>query len=328
MNTFPDATLRSQLISRRDRLQTFMREERHTAQLIQLLKDVETALERLESGTYGICEICDEPIEDRYLSAEPLARVCLSHLSEEEQRSVERDLELAAKIQGRLLPLHDAPLDGWEIGYRYEPLGPLSGDYCDLVKPANDGGETYIVFGDVSGKGIAASLLMTHLHAMFRTLLETETPLKQLVQRANRLFSESTSSSHFATLVCVKLHPSGEVEICNAGHCFPLVVQDGQIRSIESTGLPIGMFFNGEYETRTVHLSRGDTLFLYTDGLTESRNPSGDEYSEARLSALVAREHHQAPKELVNTTIEDLSRFRSNSPRKDDLTVMVLRRTL
>lgn len=327
MEPINTSTIWAQLNTRRERLRTVLQEERPTPQLIQLLKEVDAALSRVESGNYGICELCHESIEQHYLQVEPLVRICLSHLSNEQQRAIERDLQLASQVQASFLPMHDRNLDGWEIAYRYEPVGPVSGDYCDFVKPDPTHDEAYFFLGDVSGKGVAASLLMSQLHAMFRTLLISERELKTIVERANRLFCESTHATDFATLVAGKVTTTGEIEICNAGHCFPLVVQGREIRSIEATGMPLGLFFNAEFSTRTLKLSPGDRLILYSDGLTEARNPSGDEYSEARLSALVAREHSRAAEELAGLCLEDQRKFRAGISKMDDLTIMVLHRT-
>ncbi len=318
--------IRSQLVNRRDRLEAFMRQERKTPQLIQLLQDVDTALERLSDGSYGICEVCRTEIEPHYLKVEPLVRVCLSHLSEEQQRSIERDLQLASEIQVNLLPTRNLKVRGWELAYHYEPVGPVSGDYCDVVLSPTCDGETYFFFGDVSGKGVAASLLVSHLHAMFRSLVTSGFPLPRLVEQANRLFCESTLSANFATLVAGKVSPSGDLEICNAGHCFPLIVKGGTIRSIESNGLPLGTFFNAEYHSRATQLADGDFLFLYTDGVTEARNKQEEEYSEAQLSALVSREWNRPPEMLIDSCVKDLQKFRDGTAKNDDLTVMVLRK--
>jgi sigma-B regulation protein RsbU (phosphoserine phosphatase) len=326
MNQEQTASIRTQLLNRRERLQDFIREERKTPQLVKLLQEVDMALERLNDGSYGLCEICHEDIEPQYLRIEPLVRVCLSHLSPEEQRGIERDLQLAAEVQVNLLPTKSMKIKGWELGYHYEPVGPVSGDYCDVVIPTTPGDATYFFFGDVSGKGVAASLLVSHLHAMFRSLVESNLPLARLVERANRLFCESTMSANFATLVSGRISPSGELEICNAGHCYPLVVRRGQIRSIESTGLPLGTFYNADYQSRTMHLSEKDFLFLYTDGLTEARNAADEEYSEAQLSALVARESHRSPTDLIDACVKDWQQFRSGSRKIDDLTIMILRK--
>ena len=152
--------------------------------------------------------------------------------------------------------------------------------------------------------------------------------MNQLIERANRLFCDSTLSTNFVTLVCGKASPTGEVEMCNAGHCYPLAVQGGQIRSIESTGLPLGMFYTAEYKLRKLQLARNDLIVFYTDGITESRNRSDEEYSEARLSALVARESHRSPEDLIKTSMEDLQLFRDGAPKTDDITIMALRRAV
>jgi len=318
------AEVHSQLLDRQARIREFLKGQRQNSQLVNLLREVDLALERIDDGSYGICEICSEGIEANYLHADPLVKICLAHLSDDQRNAVERDLERAAAVQGKLLPTTNKRFDGWEVCYHYEPLGPVSGDFCDLIQQEN--GNLFFIFGDVSGKGVAASLLMSHLHGIFRSLASTDMPVHRLVEHANRLFTESTHSENFATLVCGFASTNGEIELTNAGHCYPLAVQQGQIRSIESTGLPLGMFFSAEYESRKVHLKAGDTLFLYTDGVTEARSSSHDEYSEARLSALIAQEHHRSPEDLINATLTDLTNFRNGTPKVDDLTLLALKR--
>ncbi|MBI3765800.1 MAG: SpoIIE family protein phosphatase [Ignavibacteriales bacterium] len=326
METVVQKSLRSQLLYRQERLKDTMRQVPNAAHLVNLLQEVETALERIDDGTYGICHKCNEPIEPGYLRSYPLVTVCLSHLSGDQQRAVERDLELASKIQGKLLPVPHLHLDGWEFAYRYEPLGPVSGDYCDVVKN-NDGKDSvYFFLGDVSGKGVAASLLMTQLHAIFHSLIAADLPLQQLVERANRVFAESTLTTHFATLVCGKAGSDGVVEICNAGHCPPLIVHDGVITRVGTTGFPLGLIDNSRYEVRTVQLHNNDLLLLYTDGLTEVRNSSEEEYGEERLASVVRNSGHQPPKQLIDTCLNDFTAFRNGTDRLDDLTIMVMKR--
>jgi sigma-B regulation protein RsbU (phosphoserine phosphatase) len=119
---------------------------------------------------------------------------------------------------------------------------------------------------------------------------------------------------------------SGEVELCNAGHCPPLLVQAGQVTKLEATGLPLGLFCEGQYSLRTLRLGQGDNLLLYTDGLTEARNVADEEYGEERLSRLVGKYHTPGAQTLVNACLEDLSSFLSGRPLKDDLTVMAIGR--
>jgi sigma-B regulation protein RsbU (phosphoserine phosphatase) len=293
-----------------------------------LLHEVDAALDRMNAGSYGICELCSGQIEEEYLRADPIARICLSHLSEEQQRAIERDLSLASSIQGKLLPTAVIHLPGWEIVHHYEPLGPVSGDFCDVVRSDTNPEEAFFLFGDVSGKGVAASLLMSHLHAIFRSLTGTGMPLARLVERANRLFCEGTLSLHFATLVWGRLDAAGNLEICNAGHCPPMLIGKTGVTSIEGTGLPVGLFYSEKYETREARMQEGDTLLLYTDGLTETHNSAEVEYGDGRLATLVAHTGGTVPlNDLIDVCVKDVASFRADAPRTDDLTVMAIRRT-
>src|SRR4029077_18844657 len=115
-----------------------------------------------------------------------------------EQRALESDLLLAASIQRALLPNPGLAPRGWDVRFHYQPAGMVSGDYCDFFE--TDGGLLFML-GDVSGKGVAASMVMSHLHATFRTLAEACLPLDRMVQDANRIFCESTLAGQFATIV-------------------------------------------------------------------------------------------------------------------------------
>ncbi|MBI1804778.1 MAG: SpoIIE family protein phosphatase [Ignavibacteriae bacterium] len=322
--------LRAQLDYRARRLQETIRETPSaSARLLGLLQEVESALERIDSGNYGICDVCNDSIEPNYIRAYPMVTVCLGHLSEEQQRAVERDLQLASQIQGQLLPPSDLKLDGYEFAYRYEPVGPVSGDYCDILK--RDDGTAYLFLGDVMGKGVSASLLMTQLHAIFHSLTSSDIPLPQLIERANRIFSESTLSTHFATLVCGRISPDGMLEIVNAGHNPPLLLRHGvSTVKIAPTGFPIGLVKEGHYEMERIKLSRDDTLFLYTDGLTEGRNPSEEEFGEERLISLldVDGTHHRAPHDIIQECRENFTTFSAGRERLDDLTMLVLKRMM
>ncbi len=187
-------------------------------------------------------------------------------------------------------------------------------------------GSIYFILGDVSGKGVAASLLMSQLHAMFHTLIPMGLPLNKLVERASRIFCESTLPTHYATLVVGRADGGGEVEVCNAGHLPPLLVSGGRVRLIEATGLPLGVFCNEQFTSSRLRMGRGDTLLLYTDGLSEARDLAGAEYGAERLRLLLCGRHALAPAALIGACVEDLGAFRSGAPKHDDLTVMAVRR--
>jgi len=326
MNTVRKVDLRQRLLSRRQRLQTAVSEFKETQQLMRLLKDVDSALGRMDNGSYGLCDVCQEPIERERLIANPLTQNCLGCLTPDQQRALEQDLDLASRIQTQLLPDKNLKLNGWEAYYHYEPAGPVSGDYCDLVSPATETGDLFFILGDVSGHGVAASMLMSHLHAIFHSLVDAGLSTSQLVGRANRIFCESSISADYATLVCGRASKSGEVDICNAGHCPPLLVKGDEITNLEATGLPLGIFNGSEYSSRSMLLAPGDSLLLYTDGLTEGQDKANAEYGAERLAGLVKGRLDLSPQALTELCLEDLRTFMSGAPKTDDLSVMVIRR--
>ena len=285
-----------------------------------LLAEVDAALQRLERGEYGLCETCHDPIEPERLRADPLTRFCIDHLSEPELRAHEQDLELATRIQGKLLPQREISAGGWHAHYHYQSAGPVGGDYCEIM-PVEDGGRLFFAIGDVSGKGVAASLLMTHLSAILRSLLSVGLPIPEMMTRANRLFCESTLDSHYATLICGRVTGSHDIELACAGHCPPLVARRHAVERLDMPGLPLGLFVRGEYPVTRVALERGDSLILYTDGVTEARNPAGIEFGEERLTGCL-----EGGAASLATVLSALAAFRGATPPADDVTLLVIRR--
>lgn len=320
----------SELVQRRSRLERAVERNRDDANLAHLLTEVDAALQRVEKGTFGLCETCGGEIEHDRLLADPLIRYCLEDLTPSEQRALQQDLQLAAEIQRGLLPQRDLATKGWEIAHHFAPAGPVSGDYVDVVLPGEDDGHTYFLLGDVSGKGVAASLLMANLHATFRTLLATRPPIETLMERANRLFCESTMASQYATLVCAKASPEGEVEIANGGHCPVLVASGGRTRVVQAGGLPLGMFCGTQYAPERCHLDPGDLMLLYTDGVIEARDRDDAEYGQDRLVGLfngLDQAARRSARSLAQACLDDLARFLGGGAHHDDVTVMAVRRT-
>jgi len=320
-----DSYFRSELESRRERLMEAI-QITPSDDLTGLLAEVDSALDRIKTGTFGICESCHDSVELDRLTRDPLIRFCLDHLSTEERRALERDLETAASIQRSLLPPAEIRTSGWHVHYRYKPAGPVSGDYCDVIQSNNGDGEIVFLLGDVAGKGISASMLMAHLHAMFRSLIPLHRPIAQVLNTANRLFCESAARGLYATLVCGRASRDGEVEIGSAGHPPVWVTGCTQTKAIDATGLPLGMFSSSKYATHTLRLKPLQSLVLYTDGLSESRNADGIEYGARRLREFVETQHGLNPVELSTAFLNDLQAYSGAGQPNDDLTLMVIRR--
>ncbi len=321
MATLEVAFLHSQLEERKRRLEAAIALTPQKSGLAGLLREVDSALERMAKGSYGLCQECHETIEQDRLLADPLVCYCLDHLNESQRDALQRDLELASLVQRNLLPQVNLQAGGWETSHYYAPLGPVSGDYCDLI-PSD--GQLFFVLGDVSGKGVAASMLMAQLHALFRSLTGMNLSLGQIVTQANRVFCESALAGQYSTLVCGLAKPTGEVEIHNAGHWPAIMVGHGGVLRIESTGLPLGMFHEVDFSATRLHLESGDMLFLYTDGLSEARR-ADDEYGVDRVTRVVRQTAAKRPAELIAACLSDLRTF-VDSPPLDDLTLLAIQR--
>ena len=322
MATLEISFLQNQLEDRKRKLEDAMALAPQNVGFAGLLHEVDSALERMVKGNYGLCEECHAPVEEDRLLADPLVRYCLDHLTQPQRAALQRDLDLASQVQRNLLPQPNLRAGNWETSYHYAPIGPVSGDYCDLI-PSD--GQLFFVLGDVSGKGVAASMLMTQLHALFRSLSAMAMPLGQTISHVNRVFCESALAGQYVTLVCGQAKPTGEVEIHNAGHWPAIVVGHGGILRVESTGLPLGLFHQAELSSTRVQLDPGDILFLYSDGLLEARG-TGDEYGVERVVRLLRQQAGRPPAELVAACLDDLHAFTDDVALLDDLTLLAIRR--
>jgi phosphoserine phosphatase RsbU/P len=326
MATAIDDFVRQQLETRRDRLRDTLTEKNgHPEHLHALLEEVDSALDRMANGSYGLCEHCHDTIESDRLICDPLVRFCLDHLSRQERDALERDLVLAANVQKGLLPPQSLQRYGWHICYHYEPAGVVSGDYCDVID-AGPGG-LYFMVGDVSGKGVAASMLMAHLHATFRALIQVGIELKCLLDHASHVFAESTLPNQYATIVCGRALPDGSLEICNAGHPAPLVARKSSVGVLDGANLPMGMFCNEEYSMTRLSLEPGELLLVYSDGVSEATDSLEVEYGAERLRRLVGSHRSKSPEDVLAACRDDLAAFRLNCHRADDATLFVLART-
>jgi sigma-B regulation protein RsbU (phosphoserine phosphatase) len=243
-----------------------------------------------------------------------------------EKKKLEKELELAADIQRRLLPpaLFAAP--GYDVAANTRPARHVGGDYYDAIQRA-DGRIVYCV-ADVSGKGIAASLLMSNFQASLRALLSSGIALAEVVTRMNALMHASTAANKFVTAIFMDIDPqSGQARVVNAGHNDGIILRaDGTAENLKAGGLAVGLMPGRTYTETEWTLAPGDLVALYSDGVTEANDPEENEYSIERLIDLL-RDQRQAPAaDIVRATYTSVDTFADTAPQYDDITMMVVRR--
>jgi serine phosphatase RsbU (regulator of sigma subunit) len=227
---------------------------------------------------------------------------------------LEFDQMAARKIQQTLIPQALEPLPGYEMKTFYQPFRDVGGDYFDVIDLPN--GRTLLAVADVSSKGMAAALLAANIQALVRSIANVEAEPLALARQINQHLSRYTPTESFATAVFLLLHrSSGELTYVNAGHNQPILFADGAVKLLEPTGMPLGLFGDAKYEAKTATLGSGDSLLLFTDGLTDSIAGADP---EARLRTAFA--------DSVGKTMSNLESLVDAKFRQDDVTILLVKR--
>src|ERR1035437_1757874 len=247
------------------------------------------------------------------------------HREAVEKEKMEREMELAASIQRTILPdtLPDVP--GLVISGANRPAKQVGGDYFD-VYPLADGRTAFCV-ADVSGKGVPAALLVSTVHACLHLLVPNNaSDLPGLVARVNRHLVGFSSTRKFATLFIAVFYPAaGTLTYVNAGHNPGLWISPGGIDLLPSGGVPVGMMPGVVHKQASIRVAPGDTILLYSDGITEALNGSDEEFGMERLTALAIAGRMQAPAELSRCIFGAVNDFTTGVAQYDDQTVLIAR---
>jgi serine phosphatase RsbU (regulator of sigma subunit)/pSer/pThr/pTyr-binding forkhead associated (FHA) protein len=244
------------------------------------------------------------------------------------RRQLEKEVELARRIQVALLPDRLPAVPGFEFFCGNIPSRGVSGDFYEFVERLG-GRECLAWMADVSGKGIAASLLTASLEALSAAPIQEGLPPGEIFSRVSKLLFDRTSPEKYATAVMVALDcETAKMRYANAGHSRVLFIERSKsVGWLSATGLPLGMFPEARYEQTEFAFCKGDLLVLYSDGITEARNPQEEEYGQDRL-ARVCAENLEASLTDLNAAIEgDLTAFVEGVPFADDRTIVMIRRT-
>jgi sigma-B regulation protein RsbU (phosphoserine phosphatase) len=217
---------------------------------------------------------------------------------------------------------------GYEIASHYEAAYEIGGDFFDLFRRRTRGRPLSIVVADVTGKGIAAALLMAFSRPLLHAAIDHTTGPVEALERTNHILVQERRSALFLTVIAAELHlRSGALRVANAGHEPPLVVRaDGSIEAIEPSGVLLGAFESIGVVECGADLEPGDTVVLYTDGVTDARSVDGERFGEERLFDAVHAGRGDGAAGVIAAVRDAVERFQAGVPPADDVTLVALRR--
>jgi serine phosphatase RsbU (regulator of sigma subunit)/CHASE1-domain containing sensor protein/anti-sigma regulatory factor (Ser/Thr protein kinase) len=241
--------------------------------------------------------------------------------------SAEQELRMARRIQHALLPKDLPELEGWQIAYHYQPAREVGGDFYDFLR--FEDGQVGLVIGDVSGKGMAAALVMANTQSVLRAVARRRgiTP-GQVLEEANELMCAYIPPNTFVTCFYGVLEPkSGRLVYANAGHDLPYLRRRNEdAEEIRARGMPLGLMPGMLYEEGEAVLAVGDDLLFYSDGLVEAHDPQGEMFGFPRLQGLIEA-HRSTDSSLNDFLLSELARFTGKSwDQEDDITLVSLER--
>ncbi|MCL4523214.1 MAG: PP2C family protein-serine/threonine phosphatase [Acidobacteria bacterium] len=250
----------------------------------------------------------------------------LTELVRMQRDELAQEIELAAQVQQRLLPSAPPVRNGFDIAGRMMAARTVGGDYFDYIElPQGDLG---IVIADVSGKGVAAALLMPSVEMALRMDAPSASHTNQVIRNLSNVLFEVTEEDRFVTLFYGKLDVSERLlEYTNAGHLPPLLLRAASPAPqwLEAGGIVTGLVADAEYDCAQVRIEPGDTLVLYTDGLTEATNAAGEQFTRRRLVELVRQKQGLSAQDLISAIHNAVLAFRGSDSLEDDLTLIVVR---
>jgi sigma-B regulation protein RsbU (phosphoserine phosphatase) len=287
---------------------------------------IETALEKVDDHTLGLCTVCHEYIDPGRLEMDYTAHVCLDHFSEPERRRLESELELSAIVQRALLPQITPEIPGAELAAFSRPAAIVGGDYFDFFN-FKDGAHG-LVIADIPGHGVSAGMLMSSLQTAIRTIApETDSP-SEILERINRFYIHNIHFTTFVTIFLASFDPAThELTYASAGHNPPAVVrkQKAEVSWLKPTAPAIGLAEEFHSRTELATLEHGDILFLYTDGVTEAVSPSLEQFGMGRLGELLGQNADLGANDIIQVVRRGLESFAEGHALEDDTTFVALK---
>lgn len=240
-------------------------------------------------------------------------------------KRLEDELAIARRIQITFLPSKSPEIDGFDVAGLNIPSAAVGGDYYDFIPIVDK--QLGVAIGDVSGKGIPASLIMAAFRASLKAEIRNNFAIRAILSKVNDLLYESIERDNYVTAIYGVLDSKNRVfTFSNAGHNPPILRrQSGQVEYLREGGLALGIFPDSAYEERPVALNSGDIVLFYTDGVTEAKNNRDEEFGETRLLESLEESHSLSAKEIIDFVVDKTNKFISNQYESDDLTLVVIK---
>jgi sigma-B regulation protein RsbU (phosphoserine phosphatase) len=248
-----------------------------------------------------------------------------------EKGRMERELQMARKVQASLLPQERPIIPGWSFSTRWKPAREVGGDYYDFIPISS--GKLGLIIADVTDKGMPAALFMASTRSIMRASMPHAGSPAEGITQANRLIYAESENGLFVTLFYGLLNPdTGEFTYVNAGHNPPLVFQtggeacSGNLKKLGTTGLQLGMDIDSSYNQGTLILQPGDFILLYTDGVTDALDSIKNEFGITRLQEVLLSNCKASTEELLDTLQKAIDDFTGSAAPYDDITMLVIKR--
>ncbi len=233
------------------------------------------------------------------------------------------ELQEGKAVQKALMPASNPVIPGWDVCINSIPANDVGGDLIDFFKI--DDKRYALILGDISGKGLAAALMMSKLQSTIRALYSLYDNSADLIKKVNEIFYRDSLPHQFASLVYIEVNIEDEtLRIVNAGHIPPVKVSPGKVESLAKGGVAIGLLSNGNYAVTGLRLNRGEGLVIYSDGVTETMNEYNLQFGDERLKQFLIKYSHLPSTEQVKKILHNLNVFKGDAPIHDDISIMVL----
>jgi phosphoserine phosphatase RsbU/P len=235
------------------------------------------------------------------------------------------ELEGGRKVQKALLPDENPDIPGWKVWLYSRPANEVCGDLVDYLKLSDL--HIGLTMADVAGKGLSAALMMSKLQATVRAIANEKDPLSKLAENVNNIFHRDSLPSLFASMIYIQIIPeNGKVKYVNAGHLPPLILKGGTVEELPKGDAAIGIIKDSKFKEQKIELKKGEVLIVYSDGVTEAINETGQFFGKDRLFNIIIKYKDLSVDKLGEAITRQVEFFCGDAPRSDDLSLIILKR--